>query len=131
MDSTIVLPSPGKGEGLFAAADLPKGSVLARMQTPMRMKRSEVDEYFAMHTHLPRDCIVYTPRSSLVFFDASFARDIPWYKINHSRSPNCAPRILNPSAPPRSQQVGWVTTRDVSNGEEICFCYDRASAEWS
>ena len=52
---TVVLPSPGKGKGLFARVYIPKDTIVARMRDCARMKRTEVDEYMAEHPNLPFD----------------------------------------------------------------------------
>lgn len=130
---TIILPSPGRGKGLFARLDIPKGTIIARMREPARMKRSEVDAYLAAHAGLPDDCIIYAPRSPLVFYDASWdgtGRIPRWYRLNHSRCPNTAPCIINPDATPRLQEMAWITTRHASKGDELTFCYEKAPAEW-
>ena len=56
---TIILPSPGKGKGLFARLDLSKGTIVARMRDPARMKRSEVDAHLAHNPGLPYDCVIF------------------------------------------------------------------------
>lgn len=130
--TTVVLPSAGKGKGLFARMDIREGEVVARMLRPRRMKRSEVESYLDQHPLLPHDCVIYVPRSSLVFFDYSWlgARPPKWYRLNHSSQPNCAPRILDNTVPPREQEIAWVATRDVPAFSELAFCYEDAPAEW-
>ena len=108
---TLVLQSPGKGKGLFARIGLTKGTVVAKMRAPGRMLRSEIQEYFRLNPHLPEDSVVYVERSPLVFYDRSWdgTRRVPyWYRLNHSRNPNCKPRIVDNSKPPREQEIEWV-----------------------
>jgi SET domain-containing protein len=130
---TVVLPSPGKGKGLFARVDIPKDTIVARMRDCARMKRTEVDEYMAEHPNLPFDFVIYRARSSLVFYDTSWdgtGRVPLWYRLNHSSRPNCAPTILNPDASPREQEMGWVSTKNIRSGDELTFCYEDVPDEW-
>ena len=131
---TLILPSPGKGKGLFARLDLPKGTVVARMREPARMKRSEVEGHLAQYQGLPEDFVIYAPRSPLVFYDASWdgsGRVPRWYRLNHSRRPNTAPCILNPDASARDQEMAWITIKKVAAGYELTFCYENAPSDWS
>lgn len=129
---TVVLPSPGRGKGLFARLPLPEGVVIARMRECGRMRRSEVDAYLARHPDLPHDCIIYVARSSLVFYDQSWpgGRIPRWYRLNHSGKPTASPRIANPSATARDQVIEWVTTRPVRALEELTFHYQDPDPDW-
>ena len=130
---TVILPSPGKGKGLFARLDLSKGTIVARMREPARIKRSEVDAHLAQHPGLPDDCVIYAPRSPLVFYDVSWdgtGRVPRWYRLNHSQRPNTAPCIINPDATAREQEMAWITTKFVPAGDELTFCYEDAPVEW-
>ena len=78
--------------------------------------------------------IIYVPRSRLVFYDASWdgtGRIPRFYRLNHSNRPNCAPVILDPSVPPREQEIAWVLLRDVAAMDELTFKYEDAPADWN
>lgn len=128
---TEVRPSSGKGLGLFAKTCLPKGTVVARMKKPSRMKRIDVEAHLARYG-LPHDSIVFSPRSSLVFFDASWTRGSPprWYRMNHDNRPNTSPRVLDTTLPARRQEIGWTTLHDVTAGEELTYSYENVPADW-
>lgn len=130
---TVVLPSPGKGKGLFARVDIQKDTLVAKMRDCGTMRRSEVDEYLEAHTNLPHDFVIHKPRSPLVFYCKSWdgtGRVPLWYRLNHSSNPNCAPMILNPDATPREQEMGWVSTKNIRAGDELTFCYEDVPDEW-
>ena len=130
---TIVQPAGQKGMGLFARVDIAKGTVVARMRQCARMKRSEVEAYQRRYPRLPDDFIIFVPRSPLVFYDASWTgegRKPRWYFLNHSARPNAAPVVLDVSIPPRDQQIGWITTRNVRAGEELTFEYTDVPDDW-
>jgi SET domain-containing protein len=130
---TVVLPSPGKGKGLFARVDIPKDTLVAKMRDCARMKRTEVDDYLKTYPSLPHDCVVYKPRSPLVFYDKSWdgtGRVPLWYRLNHSSRPNCAPTIINPDATPREQEMGWVSSKNIRSGDELTFCYEDPPDQW-
>lgn len=130
---TIVQPAGNKGMGLFARVDIAKGTVVARMREPARMRRSEVAAYQRRYPKLPDDFIIYMPRSPLVFYDGSWTGEgrIPrWYRLNHSARPNTAMFVLDTSLPPRNQEIAWVTTRHVRAFEELTFEYTDVPADW-
>ena len=130
---TVIMASPGKGKGLFARQNLSRGTVVARMREPSRMKRSQVEDYLLSNPALPEDCVVYASRSPLVFYDESWDGEgrIPrWYRLNHSKRPNTAPCIVDPSVKPRDQEIAWVTTRKVAALEELTFRYENAPDDW-
>ena len=131
---TVIQPAGEKGKGLFARMNIAKGTVVARMREPARMKRSEVEEYQERHPLLPDDFVIFVPRSSLVFYDASWTGEgrIPrWYRLNHSSKPNTVPLILDTSVAPRDQEMAWVTTKHVRAGEELTFEYEDAPDFWN
>lgn len=130
---TVVRPSPGKGRGLFASEAIPKGTIVIEMETPDRVRSRDLDKFYREHAWLPHDSVIHAPRSPLAFYDASWTRtsDIPrWYRLNHSNRPNTAPQILNPSAPPRRQRMGWKTTSAVPKGRELTFRYEDTPDDW-
>lgn len=134
VNGTVIRLSPGKGRGLFASQTIPKGSVVVEMDRPARLHSRDMDEFYRTHPWLPHDAVIHAPRSPLLFYDASWARDggIPrWYRLNHSSRPNTAPRILNPSDPPRQQRIGWVSTETVPGGRELTFRYENTPPEWA
>ena len=134
MRLTKVQPAGAKGKGLFARVQIPKGTVVARMRKPARMKRSEVPEFQRRHPCLPDDFVIFAPRSSLVFFDSSWTCEgerIPtWYRLNHSSDPNTAPVVLDKSRAARDQEVAWITIKRARAGEELTFEYEDAPDGW-
>ena len=131
---TIVQSAEDKGMGLFARVNVSKGTVIARMRDPARMRRSEVDAYQSRHQGLPDDFVIYAPRSPLVFYDASWTGEgrIPrWYRLNHSSHPNTAPMVLDKSVPAREQEMAWITTKHVRAGEELTFEYEDPPDCWT
>ena len=131
---TIVQSSPGKGLGLFATMDISKGTVVAQMRSPARMKKAEWELHIGRNRCLPHDAAIYLERSPLVFYDQSWQGEhdnVPlWYRLNHSSSPNTTMQIVDRSAPAREQRIAWVTIRDVRRGEELTFVYSDVPAGW-
>ena len=130
---TVVLPAGPKGKGLFARVDIARGTVIARMRQPARMKRSEIKRYLRRHPRLPHDFCIYAARSTLIFYDASWSgenRTPVWYRLNHSSHPNTAPTVLDTTLKPRDQEVVWVTTKSVRQGQELCFEYENPDPDW-
>ena len=129
---TVVQASQIAGQGLFAAANIPAGTVVAAMQRSARMTRAEWQAHFAV-AGLPHDAAVYVARSPLVFYDAAWtdpSSPPKWYRLNHSSTPNVVPAILDPSRPPREQVLVWRTIRPVVQGEELVFKYVDTPEEW-
>eukprot|EP00966_Prymnesium_polylepis_P216938 5021122-Prymnesium_polylepis.1 len=69
---TVIQPAGDKGMGLFARVDIAKGTIIARMHEPGRMRRSEVAAYQRRYPKLPDDFCIYAPRSPLIFYDISW-----------------------------------------------------------
>jgi len=99
---TFVMTSPGKGLGLFATEDLPRGQVVAHMREPARMTREEWLAHRQQHVCLPHDAAIYVERSPLLFYDRTWLgdHDVPlWYRLNHSAKPNCSMTIIDRTKP--------------------------------
>jgi hypothetical protein len=127
-------PFFAKGIGLYAKVPIPRGTLVSRMRMHGRMRRSAMAAHFAARPFLPHDSIVHNPRSPYVLYDQSWQglvnnEDIPWwYRMNHSNTPNCVPRLQNPSE--TILGMGWYTKRDVAINEELTFLYEDAPADW-
>ena len=137
MARTVVKESPIDNIGLFARTDLTKGTIVARMREPARMHSSDVVAYIDSTLYLPYDSVIYAPRSPLVFYDKSWEGTygdeiIPWwYRLNHSKTPNTEPKLINPGAKPQKQEMAWFTNKPVSAGSELTFCYESAPEDWN
>ncbi len=134
---TTVEDTSTKGKGLFAACDVPEGTVVSVMRAPGRMRKNEWLDYHESRD-LPHDAGIEKHGSPLIFYDRSWwdglMWDLPvpkWYFANHStRDPTMAMKLLHADRPAKEQEVVWMTTRRVCKGEELTFEYTDPPSHW-
>lgn len=115
----ILEPSPLGGIGVFAAHDIPKGTILFRSDhNPRKLKVQEIPEPFRKYCVYVSDDECYGPER----FDRM---EIGWY-INHSAKPN----IGRKSQVTLEETVNNIEARavhalrDIKAGDEILMDYN-------
>jgi hypothetical protein len=128
---TMVKKSEGKGYGLFARVDIPPNTQIAQFQSPHRMPAHAWESYYTQHD-LPHDCGIYFKQS--IMYDRSFvSHDNPpkWYRLNHSDTPNCKMRFLQPSHNSPYGNIAWYTIESVNAKAELTFHYGQPDPAWA
>lgn len=106
------------GNGVFAAMDLPAGTVLieykGRRITP-RQADAWYDEMYSGHTFL------FALNDDWIIDANVGGNSARW--INHSCAPNCIPYLHEHPTDHRRDKVFIETLRDVRKGEELTYDY--------
>lgn len=109
----VVRNSRIHGRGVFAAANIPKGTRITEYVGD-RISHAEADRRHEHKAHDDNHTFLFTVNSRVVIDGGVKGNDARW--INHSCDPNCE-SVIDKS------RVFLEAVRDIPKGQEICFDY--------
>lgn len=105
---------PGAGVGVFAVADIPRGTVLKELFAPDDVRRLTWDEFAALGAPAEVKENFATRYETECFLPADLNRiSVGWY-LNDSDQPNLA----------HDANYDYFALRDIAAGEELFIRYD-------
>jgi hypothetical protein len=121
----------GFGLGLFAAEEIQRGQVVARMHTP-RVVRDPRWRAAHLRGDPGADAAIETSAGELITsagfgeFSArdGYARAPKWYRMNHHDQPNTRPRA-------HEGGLEWRALRTIPRGEALTWHYGKRDSTWS
>lgn len=130
--STLV----GAGRGLFAAAGIPRGAVIARFETPRVVDGAVkvAGEEERLHRDgIPHDAAIYASDELMLVDDAIQAGETArpwWYMMNHAskKKANAVNRWVHVNG--QIVNIEWRARRDIAAGEELLYDYGEPDSRW-
>lgn len=123
-----VRESEGKGRGLFAQENVPKGTYVCEYKTAIMYPRSQRKQHEEEYKKNDEGCFILEAKvkERWVCFDATRKYDSYGRYINHSHSGNIKPH--RPFFVRGKYRVGFLTTTDVKKGDELFYDYGVSSS---